>query len=65
MATAPRILNMLNAKERLPERLRTLFELLFLKGMTESQASEYLQLDIDAIHAEKNIMMRTLKAAAS
>ena len=55
---------MFNAKDRLPDRLRGLFELLFSKGMTEEQACMHLAIGIDDLSRDKQTMMRSLKAAA-
>lgn len=60
-----KIMQMLNAKERLPERLKTLFDLLFIKGMTEEQAGAHLDVDAESITRDKQIMMKSLKAASS
>lgn len=60
-----RIAAMLNAKDRLPPRLRTLFDLLFVQGMTEEQVCSHLQLDQEALRRDKSSLLRSLKAAAT
>lgn len=65
MSSPSRVMQMLNAKDRLPEQLKTLFDLLFIKGMTDEQASRHLKVDADAISRDKSTMMRSLKAASS
>lgn len=60
-----RIAAMLNAKERLPARMRMLFDLLFVQGLSEEQVCARLSLDHERLRQDKSSMLRTLKEAAS
>jgi len=60
-----KVMQMLNAKERLPERLRNLFEILFVEGLSEEQACLRLHVDHDALAQDKSTMIRSLIAASA
>jgi DNA-directed RNA polymerase specialized sigma24 family protein len=59
------IVRMLNAKKRLPEHLRTLFDLLFVDGLTDAQVCERLRVTPASLRADKAVMIRSLKAASA
>lgn len=59
-----RLAMIFTAKDRLPQRLKTLFDLLFVEGITEEQACVRLSMDREAILKEKTALIRSLKAAS-
>lgn len=60
-----RLEHVLNAKNRLPPQLNTLFGLLFEQGMSEAQACEHLHVDIDSVKRDRTSLIRSLKAATA
>lgn len=56
---------MLNAKERLPQNLKTLFEMLYVQGLSDEQVRERLNLQPEVFARDKSCMLRSLKAVAS
>lgn len=62
---APKVAEMFRAKDHLPERLRVLFELLFVTGMTEEQAANHLHVDVAAIEIDKSTMLKSLKSVCA
>lgn len=58
-----KIVSMFNAKDRLPINLQVLFELLFIKGLTEEQAGVRLKLGIDKVNEEKTMLLKALKSS--
>lgn len=56
---------MLNAKERLPQNLKTLFEMLYVQGLSDEQVRERLKLPPEVFARDKSCMLRSLKAVAS
>ncbi len=69
VTTAPggesRIQQMLNAKDRLPEPLRRIFDALYVRGLAEEQACEALQISQEALTNGKQTLIRSLKAATA
>ena len=60
-----RIEMMLNAANRLPLQVRTLFQALYVRNLTEAQACEELGLTEPVFRDRKQSLLRCLKAAAS
>lgn len=56
---------LLGAKERLPELGRKLFEALFQRGLSDSEACRELDIAPDDFPAHRAELLRSLKAAAA
>ena len=60
-----RLQHMLNAKERLPANLKALFDLLFVKGMSEEQVCAELKVDVQSVRSDRTALIRSLKTASA
>ena len=56
---------LLNSVSRLPERMRLLFELLFVVGLTDEQAAGKMSMDVPTLWQEKILLMRSLKSLSA
>ncbi len=61
----PRLMMLLNSVSRLPERMRLLFELLFVAGLTDEQAAGKMSMDVPTLWQEKILLMRSLKSLSA